>query len=675
MRKQTAEKHASKCLVSIRKLLQAYALARPNVRLSMRVLKAKNGNLDFNYAPKTSGATVHDAAFKVVGTEPASQCSWAVFEAGRFEVQALLPSSDAPGAKINGVGHFISVDRRPISTSRGFLKQIAKRVIERLRCSRDERCSVSNPFFVLNITCSRGSYDPNMEPAKDDVIFDNEAEVSAAVDELLSRVYPNRLSTDNAEEILANGVHTPRAPSEDVPLIEKEIRPLHPLMPHQHVEYETETQSERRLNVEDGHGVGDDMLFITKECDVPEANADIWRSSMYGCDEEDLGLFERDQMPKHIIDDGENQKDEKNGLNPWSIAKLNALVKPRVAVSRDSNYNTSVNPEIRRLKHNTGLSPLISQGSVNEGAPPANHPANGTAQQKKQSELLLSLTTPPPSSSLTRGTQLSHQASKLPRRRIERDQSVVKPFVRPLCRRKSEDDYISGRARKARSLRKPQNEGRDLLEIWSDTVEPTHMMNLKSREESTERRPSDEQIEDAFRAQLRRAAEDLTSLRTSRVLARGTDIEQPLHVVTSHSSGWTPINTAAQGLVPQDIPSTTTKRRRTTESKRQKTSRLSLELVPGGFQTHNLLQVISLSPSDLKSLVHIFGYADPAALLDHSLHDTLPMSMLSTMCVEAVGLLQEQLRKAESSANEEVALAFVGTFSRLGRAEVVGSTS
>ena len=62
MRKQAAEKDASKCLIKIRKLLQAYALARPNVRIQYRVLKAKNDKVNLMYGPKQGEASVRDAA-------------------------------------------------------------------------------------------------------------------------------------------------------------------------------------------------------------------------------------------------------------------------------------------------------------------------------------------------------------------------------------------------------------------------------------------------------------------------------------------------------------------------------------------------------------------------------------------------------------------------------------
>lgn len=73
MRRQTALKSPTKTLNNIKKLLQHYALARPGVRLSVRVLKGKDQKLNWTYAPKQD-ATISDAAVQVVGQDTCVQC-------------------------------------------------------------------------------------------------------------------------------------------------------------------------------------------------------------------------------------------------------------------------------------------------------------------------------------------------------------------------------------------------------------------------------------------------------------------------------------------------------------------------------------------------------------------------------------------------------------------------
>jgi DNA mismatch repair ATPase MutL len=73
VRRQTALKGAARNLTRIKKLLQAYAIAQPAKRLSLKVLKAKNENSNWTYAP-SADASLLDAALKVTGTEVSSCC-------------------------------------------------------------------------------------------------------------------------------------------------------------------------------------------------------------------------------------------------------------------------------------------------------------------------------------------------------------------------------------------------------------------------------------------------------------------------------------------------------------------------------------------------------------------------------------------------------------------------
>jgi DNA mismatch repair ATPase MutL len=108
-------------LAKIKQMMQAYAFARPSVRFQVRVLKATNGKNGFLYAPS---ANTEDVAFKVVGKDCALQCEWTALEENDYEINAFIPRADAVGSKIANLGSFVSVDARPVTTSRGTLKQV-----------------------------------------------------------------------------------------------------------------------------------------------------------------------------------------------------------------------------------------------------------------------------------------------------------------------------------------------------------------------------------------------------------------------------------------------------------------------------------------------------------------------------------------------------------------------
>lgn len=88
VRRQTALKTAPKTLAKIKQTLQAYAIARPSTRLSLKVLKAKNDKGNWVYAPK-AGASVPDAAMKVVDKTITGHCQWISWCSSEMATPAL----------------------------------------------------------------------------------------------------------------------------------------------------------------------------------------------------------------------------------------------------------------------------------------------------------------------------------------------------------------------------------------------------------------------------------------------------------------------------------------------------------------------------------------------------------------------------------------------------------
>ncbi|KAJ5591944.1 uncharacterized protein N7459_002313 [Penicillium hispanicum] len=203
VRRQTALKGAAKNLAKIKKLLQAYAIAQPSKRLSLKVLKAKNENNNWMYAP-TDDASLSDAAIKVVGREVSLCCTIKTLESqsnsiegedpGRtgYKLLAFLPKADADLSKVSNMGQFVSVDGRPLSTTRGIAQDIAKLFKSYIRAvgSRNEAPrSIAEPFLCLHLNCPPGSYDVNIEPGKDDVLFEDRETVMALIDGLFCDHY------------------------------------------------------------------------------------------------------------------------------------------------------------------------------------------------------------------------------------------------------------------------------------------------------------------------------------------------------------------------------------------------------------------------------------------------------------------------------------------------------
>ena len=328
VRRQVALKDAEKCLKKIKHLLQSYAFARPHVRLSLRALKAKNDKGDWTYAPK-AGGYAEDVAFKIVGAACASQCTWSVVEEQGFTLQAFLPQVDGDGSKVNNFGSFVSVDARPVSTARGTPKQIVKNFREALKKANAHFDRVKDPFIYLEIECPQASYDANVEPAKDDVLFENPDIVVSAARRLFAAVYPVPQSAiPEAGTIgLAPSRPTrveprvePQVEEDDfttsletAPLLQLEARPVARDVSPSVLDYPPQPPILARIEREDPN-------------DLRENPQRTFRTTMYGCDEEDLDFLSARPPTGHTEADFEELRQARkdvNLTNPWIMAKMN----------------------------------------------------------------------------------------------------------------------------------------------------------------------------------------------------------------------------------------------------------------------------------------------------------------------------------------------------------------
>ncbi|GAB1736535.1 hypothetical protein NU219Hw_g7682t1 [Hortaea werneckii] len=331
VRRQQALKSAEKVLKKTKQMLQGYAFARPHVRLSLKVLKAKNEKVNWVYAPKPNGS-LEDAALKIVGSACVSQCAWSVVEEHGFTVQALLPKPQAESGKISGFGPFLSVDGRPVSSSRGTLKQIQKIFRESLSAAGLE--SVKEPFIYLAIECPSASYDPNVEPAKDNVLFEEPDRLIGVARKLFDEVYPTKRPSSEATAKTVQ-VHMYQAKEPQTPSKSRQIndgdddfttsleRPYH--------------EGFSQKNAADDEGSGALQLCTPATIDhAQSANGSNehslrpspeFRSNMYGCDEEDLDLVCGRPPTGRTEADWEelrHARSDVNVSNPWVMAKMNA---------------------------------------------------------------------------------------------------------------------------------------------------------------------------------------------------------------------------------------------------------------------------------------------------------------------------------------------------------------
>ncbi|GAB7334025.1 hypothetical protein MBLNU13_g06118t1 [Cladosporium sp. NU13] len=322
VRRQVALKHTDQSLKRIKHSLRSYAFARPHVRFSLKVLRAKNDKGNWMYAPK-AGGNAEDAAFKIVGAACASQCTWSVIEEHGFTLQAFLPKPDAAADKISNVGAFVSVDRRPMAANRGLLKQVVKSFREALMKSDSRFENIKDPFLLLEIACPEKSYDPNVEPAKDDVLFEDPDKVVTAARKLFAAIYacPEEIRPTNA--VLQDLCAAPQESNSVFVDVEDDfVTSLEQVQP---VDLSASIGNRAIVSgLPSTPGARDDPVAD----DVPvTVKARAFRTNMYGCDEEDLETMDARPSTGRTEADFEElrhaQKDV-NVSNPRVMAKLNA---------------------------------------------------------------------------------------------------------------------------------------------------------------------------------------------------------------------------------------------------------------------------------------------------------------------------------------------------------------
>jgi hypothetical protein len=247
--------------------------------------------------------------------------------------------------KIGNNGHFISIDGRPVSSTRGVFKDFVKlyktyyRHWLSLIGSTD---SSVDPFLCLHLRCPASSYDVNIEPAKDEVLFTDNRCVRNLLENFLKSVYGELPDKTDGQGLRNKRSATGNSQSQSFELLL--AKRDHPFSerPKNALEFnqgpgvmrrsdgqdqkEPDTESEtsaasglpERGRIEDGRSAFEYSLYGTAR---PHRN-------MYDFDEDDLSIMEPPLPPEQVApteaDDAELRK--ASVTNPWAIARLNATV-------------------------------------------------------------------------------------------------------------------------------------------------------------------------------------------------------------------------------------------------------------------------------------------------------------------------------------------------------------
>ncbi|KAK0867057.1 hypothetical protein LTS02_004412 [Friedmanniomyces endolithicus] len=413
VRRQRTLKDAERCLKSVKQTLQAYAFARPHVRFSLRVLKAKSEKSNYMYAPKPGGS-VEDAALKIVGSACVSQCTWSIIEDQGFTLQAFVPRPDSDASKVGNIGTFLAVDRRPVSAARGTLKQLVKIFRDALKKSNASFGGVKEPFMYLSIICPSASYDPNVEPAKDDVLFADAGIVIELARLLFAGIYPPTAvpgtTTFQQPRGQISGLMSHQAVSEDdddfVTSLEPQRTTVLAIDPDAFGANNTPTPA--------GTNVQSDPTGAGEPLQRPP-----FRSNMYGSDDDDTELMDARPATRRAEAGFEELREARKDItvsNPWVMAKINTLIRRPNATEAEDVDDTSVH----------GVEPLAAAAQLDDSVHARQDCSDPVAAQ--------GLPTPRPSSPPQAAPDF-HPSNHVPDFRLARDGRMIgsQTLPAPLC--------------------------------------------------------------------------------------------------------------------------------------------------------------------------------------------------------------------------------------------------
>lgn len=366
VRQQVAIRDASKTIPKIKQMLYAYVLARPQVRLSFKIL-GPGCQQPWCYSPRPQ-ATVKEAIIQVFGTDVMSQC---LFEttSGRdkddgtpdgkhFTIEAVLPK---PGQLFKG--SYFAVDSRPVSSHRGtaklLLASFKAHLSDSALGSKDPK-ALKNSLLCVNIRCPPGSYDPNIEPSKNDVSFTCPSTIIELFERLCQHVYqeqpPTPLTFQEPAQIVDQAQMLTPPPSDQNIGHPKSV-----------ISY-SNTQTSRRESTEtqnSHHTVHRESLALPTTSNQQKKDRG-WLINM-SADPDDSS--DQEFQPSAAHSDVQIEQEDSiscQDLNPWTIAQLVAPARQSVNIApaevSDAAEHGEITPSLDKSFDETVVSPTTVLG-------------------------------------------------------------------------------------------------------------------------------------------------------------------------------------------------------------------------------------------------------------------------------------------------------------------------
>ncbi|KAK9238824.1 hypothetical protein V1525DRAFT_357589 [Lipomyces kononenkoae] len=319
VRKASYIKESRKTLTSISRLLRAIVMLRRGLRVTFKVRRPISVPSVFS-GEKTLVLCVRAC----LGKDAVSQSEFIheEFDDG-WAIEAVLPKRDLTSVTLPKSSKrdfkqvVYAVDGRPLNTSLTTAKKLSKLTKQFLQSSARELvlCHISTP-------AGNPSYDVNIEPGKDDVLFYDDRNVLEKWTQILKRIYPEETSKPPSPPNC--DAHT----EEVVDDLESYVRWPRPL--------DSLNLQDQNCDVEIASFEGDhDIETVPDPVEYSNNNDDGER-------EDEVESKAEDEAEE---DEEEDYRQDVNLHNPWVIAKLNRIQKPMTdSGALKSRHNGSSDP-------------------------------------------------------------------------------------------------------------------------------------------------------------------------------------------------------------------------------------------------------------------------------------------------------------------------------------------
>ena len=265
-----------------------------------------------------------------------------------------------------------------MSCTRGVLKEVVGLYKSYLRsaCPSGDSAKPVEPFICMNIICRAGSYDANVEPAKDDVLFMDSEGFLVTVEQFFRNVYGELRPKDDSRKTAKHAASRPRG--FEILLARKPQATKDSELPAQVGEDENVCEEQRNAfqapqsfspnpvtalasDVQLNAGILSDRAefqrqasqekdelsghapSLVSEMESNEQSGNVqhnsnqkqmWQHNMYSDDyerDDDLYGFGDSQQGSLASEDANEEENlrDVNISNPWTIAKLNAPIRTR----------------------------------------------------------------------------------------------------------------------------------------------------------------------------------------------------------------------------------------------------------------------------------------------------------------------------------------------------------